>query len=245
MKGAKRKLSTVRKSNTTVGGADLADTGSSILLWDVNVQYDTWCLHLAVPQSKTNQAKNRARSLLLQGVKGHALDPVQAWLDHVRVKDPPQTCPAFTDSGAARPHVALTHSDLVTMTKRAFARMSKDESSVSGHSFRRGGCSFVFLSGVNDVLIQRQGGWKLQTYRPTGATLISHPNNSARCPPKRFNTWLAVCSTKCTMHSNILSMLCTLQSVHAQLWSLLLRKWKEQDMTVLTWSWQGMMSVSR
>lgn len=154
----------LRKSNTTVGYKHPMDTSAAIQAADVRVLRDEWALELRIRKSKTNQFKERVHVIVLQGCEGHPLDPVRAWIDHACASAPTCTEPAFSyTEGGTRS--AVSHTQLVSATKLLFAAGGGSMSDVSGHSYRRGGATYAFLSGVPDILIQRQGDWASMAYR--------------------------------------------------------------------------------
>lgn len=93
------------------------------------------------------------------------MDLVHAWLEHTHMNAPQQNWPALIYHQPSGIPTPMKHQGLLDTTKRSFARIGGDVTAVSGHSFRRGGCSFAFLAGVKDVLLHRQGDWKSQVYR--------------------------------------------------------------------------------
>jgi integrase len=59
----------------------------------------------------------------------------------------------------------LRQQQLVAMVKELCAKIGLPPQQVSGHSFRRGGATFAFAIGVTETLIQRQGGWRSDSYK--------------------------------------------------------------------------------
>ena len=154
----------LRKSNTTTGYKNPLDAGSVIQAADITFLDREWALRVSIRKSKTNQFKERVHVIMLQGARGHVLDPVVAWNEHVSVNMPTATEAAFTYTEDGIRH-SMSHDVLVRATKLLFAAGGGRASEVSGHSYRRGGATFAFLAGVPDILIQHQGDWQSMAYR--------------------------------------------------------------------------------
>lgn len=154
----------LRKSNTTTGYRNHMDASAVILAADVRVLHSEWALELRIRKSKTNQYRDRVHVIILQGCRQHPLDPVQAWLAHALTNHPMAVEPAFSFT-EIDVRQSITHDLLVKATKLLFVASGGDAREVSGHSYRRGGATFAFMSGVPDILIQRQGDWASLAYR--------------------------------------------------------------------------------
>ena len=82
--------------------------------------------------------------------------------------DPPPPPPPLIPAPAADPAFMYLHG-LTTLAYATFQSKSKPLSILlcsigSGHSFRRGGCSFAFEANVPPGLIQRQSDWRSHVY---------------------------------------------------------------------------------
>jgi hypothetical protein len=95
-------------------------------------------------------------------MRGCSLDPVQAWLEHVRINDLTGRqlglCQAFSYKGSQCRQPKL-HSDLVNAAKDMAGFLGFSRDVVAGHSFCRVGDFFAYQVGVPDVLIQQQRYW--------------------------------------------------------------------------------------
>ena len=58
----------------------------------------------------------------------------------------------------------LCHTSFVKLLRDILKLCSLDSSLYSGHSFRRGGCTFAFQLGISPVLIKLRGDWKSNAY---------------------------------------------------------------------------------
>ena len=156
----------LRKSNTTVGNSNLLDTGSCICLCDIEFDDVAYTVTLNVRKSKTNQFRDRVHRLVLQGLAGHQIDPVQALQNHLMLNTPAASDALFVfREGAQRQQYQMTHNMLVTVTKILFQCQGGDPAKVGGHSYRRGTATTSFRAGVPDALMQQHGDWAGLTYR--------------------------------------------------------------------------------
>ena len=146
----------LRESNTTVGSANLLDTGACICRCDVKIDEAQWRVLQNIWKSKTNQYPDRVHKVVLQGQRSHALDPVAALLNHLQLNNPQPGDALFTFVEADKPS-QITHTMLVTVAKLLFACQGGDPASVSGHSYRRGMATTAFRAGVPDALLQQHG----------------------------------------------------------------------------------------
>ena len=71
--------------------------------------------------------------------------------------------PAFTFSVA--PKRCVTEYSFVSILRNILVRAGFDATCFTGHSFRRGGATFAFQSGVPGELINIQGDWKSEAYQ--------------------------------------------------------------------------------
>ena len=155
----------LRKSNVATETASAFSDGKCLRWSDVEVDQQNWCLRVQPPGSKTRQTSS-APPIFIQGLPGHALDPVQAWLNHVLINAAPESPfhTAFSHRvGSTRKSV--THKMIVEAAKHMARLAGLDPASVAGHSFRRGGATWAFQCGVPEILVQRQGDWLSAQYK--------------------------------------------------------------------------------
>lgn len=153
-----------RKSTVAVATASLSDPGCHLRRQDVTVDRRRYCLVIRVPRSETNQYGERRDVVCIAGVRGSPIDPVWWWERMVRLSPAPQEAAAFCymHRGQLAP---VTHRLLVDTTKAYAKSIGADPAEVSGHSFRRGGATFAFHTGVPDLLIKLQGIWASACYQ--------------------------------------------------------------------------------
>ena len=113
--------------------------------------------------SKTNQfmATSRVTPLLPSSVV--ALDPVFHYLKLCQENVVPVNCPAFSyyESGVQK---CVTYSSFTNFLKILLQKIGVDPNKWSGHSFRRGGASFLYRLGIDPLTIQACGDWSSSTF---------------------------------------------------------------------------------
>ena len=156
--------SMLRKSNTTSEALQLQRGDHCITRADVSVDLTKWRLTVRVRSSKTNQYKERCHEIVLQGKRGHVLDPVAAWTNHIASSTLPEAFPAFAFEENGKP-LPMRYDDLRCALKVLMAAIGGNAAAVSSHSLRRGGATFAYHAGVRDVLIQAHGDWRSDAYK--------------------------------------------------------------------------------
>ena len=111
--------------------------------------------------SKTIQFGERKLVVPLIPIPGSVLCPVMAYrimCEKVRVID---TKPLFSLSR----NNYITYSKFQIKMRQLIEKIGLDPEVFSTHSFRRGGATFAFKSGVSSELIQLHGDWKSDAYK--------------------------------------------------------------------------------
>ena len=152
-----------RKSNVTVAGRAATDETRAIRRGDISFDQENYCLWVSVYLTKTIQCHERVLRVPIAGSPGDPLDPVALWLAVCRRIPADPSAHAFSYPKGNR-LIPLTHSVFVRRTKQLASLIGIDERTISGHSFRRGGATYAFASGVSGELIQVQGDWKSHVY---------------------------------------------------------------------------------
>lgn len=122
-----------------------------------------WALVVTVQFSKASFVPQE----VFLSARSDCLCPVRAWLVYrarlsARVISLP-SAPAFVLSPTDP--TAVSAAAFGAFIKVAAKQLGLDPSSYSGHSFRRGGTTAMFASGVPEAAIQRHGRWASHTYR--------------------------------------------------------------------------------
>ncbi len=154
----------LRKSNVTDDEVTCSPSSHCLTGGDITVDSSRYMLRVRVGSTKNNQFKERRVEVLLHGHQGHPLDPVAAWERHVRSSELPPTAQAFAfmEAGVAHP---LRYGTLRSALKLLFQSLGGAPSAVSSHSLRRGGATFAWHSGVQEILLQAHGDWQSMCYR--------------------------------------------------------------------------------
>jgi hypothetical protein len=132
------------------------------LTWS-NVRQQTWGIALTVPFSKTSLIPTQIDLIR----RDDQLCPLAAYVSYVslvpaHIRRPDD--PFFL--AASRSAAPLSEVDFIRRV-RSLVRSSlhKDPSSYTGHSFRRGGTTALFLAGVSEATLAVHGRWRSLAYR--------------------------------------------------------------------------------
>ena len=117
-------------------------------------------VYLYVGYSKTNQFGSRDLVVPIPGNTDPVLDPVR----HIqtlfsRVQSGPDT-PAFSFS----PTKHVTYDTFTRRLKSLLVKAGYSPNSYSGHSFRRGGATFLHACGGTALMVQASGDWSVVKY---------------------------------------------------------------------------------
>ena len=144
-------------------------------------------IYMYVGFSKTNQFGQRDLVLPIPGNKDPILDPVRHLHDlFTRVPSQP-TSPAFTYS----PGSFITYDQFTRKLKTLLTKAGYNADLYSGHSFRRGGASFLHACGGSALQVQAAGDWSsgcftrylfLSTEARLQAQLLMARNINSLCP---------------------------------------------------------------
>lgn len=157
----------LRKSTLLPKSTKPKHTNKSLCLGDVVLSPDGHFFLLTIRHSKTIQFGQRILTLLIKEVRDSPLCPVKALckvlapLERVKLS---QVQPLFTFTTDSGKIAFLTHSLFVKLLKASLMSAGLDPSEYSGHSFRRGGCSYAFEIGFPNDLIKLRGDWKSNAY---------------------------------------------------------------------------------
>ena len=110
--------------------------------------------------SKTNQYMKESHVIPIPANSDPALDLFRHL--HLLYTTVPaqETAPAFTYSTTA----FVTHRSYTATLKSLLCKAGLDPASYSGHSFRRGGASFLYSVGGTTLMVQTLGDWSSQVF---------------------------------------------------------------------------------
>lgn len=119
---------------------------------------------LTIRWSKTIQFKDRLHQIALPLIPGHPLCPVSA-LIAVLLLNPtlPSHTPLFSFPTPCGLQL-LTQSSFVTKLRDSLSHLTLPADKFSGHSFRRGGATWLLSVGMPGEYVQKIGDWKSQAY---------------------------------------------------------------------------------
>ena len=154
----------LRKANVCAASRSLTHVQRSLLRRDVVVDLQRYCLHVTLRFMKNAQFGEATHTVVVAGLRGHPLDPVQWWVDYTaRVPAPPEAAAFGVMVGGA--YVPMVHDEFVRWVKGLLTRAGLDAAAFAGHSFRRGAATFSFLVGLPELLIKELGAWRSQVYQ--------------------------------------------------------------------------------
>ena len=151
-----------RKSNVLPDSVPKFDPKKQISR--ANIVYNDENMVVKVTWSKTIQFKQRNLYVPVSKVSGSKLCPISAYDKLLSMVKIPPEYPAFCYSvkGKVFP---LTYSLFVKQFRYWLKQIGvKHDVLYSSHSFRRGGATWAFKSGVNPSLIKMQGDWLSDCY---------------------------------------------------------------------------------
>ena len=144
----------LRKKNTVPENQNF-ETRKVLTRQNFKVDLVDYKVYIYVGFSKTNQFGQRDLVLPIPGNQDPALDLVRHLHDlFTRVTCPP-TSPAFTYG----PGTFITYSKFTRRLKNLLTAAGYCADQYSGHSFRRGGASFLHACGGTALQVQSAGDW--------------------------------------------------------------------------------------
>ena len=152
-----------RKSNIIPNS--VADFNPQKQLLRQGVKVLQGALVVLVKWSKTNQFGYRLLKIPLTAIPGSVLCPVSAFLNMIGLVPASDEDLAFGLKGLGSHLVPLIYGQLQGKIKGLIAKTGREQDLYSSHSFRRGGCSWAFKSGVSTDLIQHHGDWFFDCYK--------------------------------------------------------------------------------
>jgi len=134
---------------------------------DLTFESDNSSATLTIRHTKTIQFGQRILTIPLCSMPGSLLDPVFALNTMIQrlPRDVIKTNPPLFSYVDAKNNVScLVYDSFVKRLKDCLVRAGYPADQYSGHSFRRGGCSFSFSIGIPSILIKLRGDWKSNCY---------------------------------------------------------------------------------
>lgn len=152
-----------RKSNMVPVSKVDFDPNKQLLRQDIKVFENM--LVILIKWSKTNQFGNRLLKIPLAVIPRSQLCPVSAYKNMISLIPAADSDPAFcflSSKGEIKP---ILYKQLQQKLRSLTAKTGREPDMFSSHSFRRGGCTWAFKSGVPTNLIQHHGDWLSDCYK--------------------------------------------------------------------------------
>ncbi len=155
----------LRKSSLLPRSAKQADK-SGLCHGDLRVEPPTNFMYITVRHTKTIQFHQRTLCIPIAGLHDSALCPLEATLAMLANLPAGQTASdaplfSYVSQGAL---TCIDYSAFVQRLKVVLNKAELPSDQYSGHSFRRGGCTFAFELGVPPLLIKLRGDWRSNAY---------------------------------------------------------------------------------
>ena len=151
--GLLRKSSAVPKSTSF-------DVNKVLLRRNISVDVENNMVYLYLGHGKTNNFCTRDVMIPIPGNSDPALDPVRHLHALFTMVNAPPDSPAFTFAEGQYVKYTSFTSRLKILLKKA----GYDPALYSGHSFRRGGATFLHSCGGTALMIQASGDWSSQCF---------------------------------------------------------------------------------
>ncbi len=129
----------------------------------LSITESEWGFNLTIKKSKTIQSRDREVIIPFIKIYNSPLCPVQALMSHLLCNKPKSTEPLFSFQYNDEKDV-LTQYMFDMQLKKILSFCNLSSKDYSGHSFRRGGATHAFLSGLPTEFIKAQGDWKSDAY---------------------------------------------------------------------------------
>lgn len=150
----------LRCSEFTVNGSHF-DPESNLTIGDILWSKDKSSFDLKLKKSKTDPFRSGV-TIQFYSMEGNVC-PVATMKDYMNVRDPEGTSatnePLYFLDGKA-----LTRKQFIEILKLTLQRTGYDSANYNGHSFRKGGATTAFKSGLGECMIQLLGRWSSDCY---------------------------------------------------------------------------------
>ena len=138
------------------------DVAKSILSNDLS-EVNSSSFLIAIRHSKTIQFGQRVLMLPYTKCTVKRLCPVHALTHHLLANKPPLAARLFTYA-TGKSRIILTQNVFAARLKRILGLAGFDATTISCHSFRRGGTSMAISCGLNPLQVKARGDWKSNAF---------------------------------------------------------------------------------
>ena len=149
----------LRKANT-VPESTKFDPRKVLVRRNIRIDLANNMLYLYIGFGKTNQFGGRDTIIPIPGNSDPVLDPVRHLHSLFSNSHSEENSPAFSFGGSR----FITYSKFTLRLKDLLKRSGYNPDLYSGHSFRRGGASFLHSCGGTVLMVQSSGDWSSQCF---------------------------------------------------------------------------------
>ena len=149
-----------RKSNSVPKSLSKINLKRTLLRKHIIVDTEANIVYVNVTFSKTNHFGKRNIVIPIPGNIDSALDPLRHLSDLFSSVKCSEDSPAFTYGE----NKFISYSTFTSMLKKLLSASGYDPALYSGHSFRRGGATFLYKLGASILQIQISGDWVSQCF---------------------------------------------------------------------------------
>ena len=149
----------LRKSNAVPKGVNY-DVNKILVRRNISVDTENNMLYIYLGHSKTNNFCTRDVLIPVPGNNDPAMDPVRHLHSLYSSVQASPTSPAFTFGKGQ----FIKYTNFTTQLKNLLKKAGYNADLYSGHSFRRGGASFLHSCGGTSLMIQASGDWSSQCF---------------------------------------------------------------------------------
>ena len=149
----------LRKSNVVPESAKF-DPRKIVVRRNIHVDQDNNMVYLYVGFGKTNQFGGRDTIIPIPGNSDPALDPVRHLHAVLQHSDANPNSPAFSYGQ----HSFISYNKFTVRLKELLKKSGYNADLFSGHSFRRGGATFLHACGGTALMVQSSGDWSSQCF---------------------------------------------------------------------------------
>ena len=149
----------LRKSNA-VPKSSKFDPRKVLTRRNISVDVNTNMVFIYIGFSKTNQFGSRDLVIPVPGNDDPSLDPVRHITDLFTLVRADPDDPAFMFGNSS----FISYSSFTTRLKTLLTKAGFDAKLYSGHSFRRGGATFLHQCGGTALMVQASGDWSSQCF---------------------------------------------------------------------------------
>ena len=149
----------LRKSSAVPASANF-DVQKTLVRRNVHVDLDNNMVYIYLGHGKTNNFCTRDVIIPVPGNNDPAMDPVRHLHALFSSVDVHEDAPAFSYS---QNHF-INYNSFTSRLKTLLKKAGFDPALYSGHSFRRGGASFLHTCGGTALMVQQSGDWSSQCF---------------------------------------------------------------------------------